>query len=209
MKLTDSTGGTLSGVDTLFKAIDGNEIFLYSDPSNPDIVLGREGSGGVANPNGTVAFALLLQPTSGGATIWVVQYEALTNTNPSVGEDANTLNLANLVYVSGSSSSTSSFNIGTKNPGQNYWLAFTSSSGTSSVLVTGLDASSANPDTVNTSSTGDGSNSQSITPGGPYASISCRASRAATPRTRRSSPTARSTVWFTSKEQERASTSAR
>ncbi|MDX8483026.1 hypothetical protein RFN28_31885, partial [Mesorhizobium sp. VK24D] len=161
LKLTNSTGGALNGVDTGFKAIDGNEIFLYSDPSNPDIVLGRE-----TNSTGAVAFALLLQPTSGGATIWVVQYEALTNTKPALGEDANTLDLKGLVYVSGSSSSTESFNIGTKNPGQNYWLAFTSSSGASSVLMTGLDGSSANPDTVNTSSSGDGSNSQSITPGG-------------------------------------------
>ncbi|MGX8014125.1 beta strand repeat-containing protein [Mesorhizobium sp. ORM8.1] len=161
LKLTNSTGGALNGVDTGFKAIDGNEIFLYSDPSNPDIVLGRE-----TNSTGTVAFALLLQPTSGGATIWVVQYEALTNTNPSAGEDANTLNLSNRVYVSGSSSSISSFNIGTKNPGQNYWLPFTSSSGTSAVIVTGLDASTSNPNTVNTSSGGDGSDSQSITPGG-------------------------------------------
>ncbi|TIP42423.1 MAG: hypothetical protein E5X69_16260, partial [Mesorhizobium sp.] len=159
MKLTDSTGGALNGVDTGFTAIDGNEIYLYSDLSNPDIVLGKEA-------DGTVAFAILLQPTNGGATIWVVQYEALTNTNPSVGEDANTLNLANLVYVSGSSSSTSSFNIGTKQPGQNYWLPFTSSSGTSTVIVTGLDGSTSNPDTVNTSSSGDGSDSQSITPGG-------------------------------------------
>ncbi|MDG4896879.1 hypothetical protein P9272_25260, partial [Mesorhizobium sp. WSM4976] len=161
LKLTDSTGGALNGVDSGFKSIDGNEIYLFSDSSNPGIVLGRE-----TNSTGTVAFALLLQPTNGGATIWVVQYEALTNTNPSVGEDANTLNLANLVYVSGSSSSTSSFNIGTKQPGQNYWLPFTSSSGTSTVIVTGLDASTSNPDTVNTSSGGDGSNSQSITPGG-------------------------------------------
>ncbi|WP_167529305.1 hypothetical protein, partial [Bradyrhizobium macuxiense] len=160
LKFTTSSGGALSGVDTGFKAIDGNEIFLYSDPSNPDIVLGRE-----TNSTGTVAFALLLQPTSGGATIWIVQYEALTNTKPALGEDANTLDLSNLVYVNGTSSSTSSFNIGTKMPGQNYWLPFTSTDGKSTVLVTGLDASTSNPDTVNTSSVGDGSNSQAITPG--------------------------------------------
>src|SRR5215469_13418958 len=85
--LGNSTGGPLSAIDTGFKAIGGNEIFLYSDPSNPDIVLGREGTGTTPNASGAVAFALLLQPTSGGATIWVVQYEALTNTNPAVGED--------------------------------------------------------------------------------------------------------------------------
>jgi hypothetical protein len=161
LQFTDSSGGALNGVDTKFKAIDGNEIFLFSDSSNPDIVLGRE-----LNSTGAVAFALLLQPTSSGATIWIVQYEALTNTNPAVGEDANTLDLAGLVSVSGTSTSTTSFNIGTKLPGQNYWLAFTSSSGTSKVLVTGLDASTSSPDTVNTSSTGDGSDSQAITPGG-------------------------------------------
>ncbi|TPK99218.1 hypothetical protein FJ934_01850 [Mesorhizobium sp. B2-4-12] len=164
LKFTDSSGLALNGVDTGFKAIDGKEIFLYSDSSNPDIVLGRE-----LNSTGTVAFALLLQPTSNGATIWVVQYEALTNTNPAAGEDANTLNLSDHVYVSGSSSSTTttSFNIGTKKPGQNYWLSFTSSSDvTAKVLMTGLDASTSSPDTVNTSSVGDGSNTQSITPGG-------------------------------------------
>ncbi|TPL08305.1 hypothetical protein FJ938_08595 [Mesorhizobium sp. B2-4-14] len=164
LKFTDSSGLALNGVDTGFKAIDGQEIFLYSDSSNPDIVLGRE-----LNSTGTVAFALLLQPTSNGATIWVVQYEALTNTNPAAGEDANTLNLSDHVYVSGSSSSTTttSFNIGTKKPGQNYWLSFTSSSDvTAKVLMTGLDASTSSPDTVNTSSVGDGSNTQSITPGG-------------------------------------------
>src|SRR6266568_6403585 len=44
LQFTNSSGGALNGVDTLFKAIDGNEIFLYSDSSNPDIVLGREGT---------------------------------------------------------------------------------------------------------------------------------------------------------------------
>jgi T1SS-143 domain-containing protein len=161
---SNSSGSTLSAVPTGFNALNGNEIFLYSDLSNPDIVLGLEGTGTTANPNGTVAFALLLQPTSGGATIWVVQYEALTNTNPSAGEDLNTLNLANLVYVSGTSTSTETFNIGTKLPGNNYWLPFTSSDGTQTVLVTGLDSSASSPDTVNTSTTGDGSNSNSITP---------------------------------------------
>ena len=161
----------MSGVPTGFNALDGNEIFLYSDTNNSDIVLGREGTGNTANPNGTVAFALLLQPTTGGATVWAVQYEALANTNPSgppVGEDGNTLNLANLVSVSGSftTTTTESFNIGTKQPGQNYWLPFTSTDKTETVLVTGLDALATSPDTVNTSSVGDGSNSQSITPGG-------------------------------------------
>ncbi|MDX8483114.1 hypothetical protein RFN28_32380 [Mesorhizobium sp. VK24D] len=162
---SDGSGGALSGVDTGFKAIDGNEIFLYSDPSNPDIVLGREGSGGVANPNGTVAFSLLLQPTNSGATIWIVQYEALTNKNPAVGEDANTLDLTNLVYVSGSSTTTSNFNFATKQPGQNYWLPFHDSVSGDTVLVTGLDKSTSSPDTVNTSTVGLGSDSQSITPG--------------------------------------------
>ncbi|UCI05637.1 hypothetical protein [Mesorhizobium sp. B1-1-8] len=162
LQFTDSSGGALNGVPTGITALDGNEILLYSDPSNPHIVLGKEAN------TGTVAFALLLQPTSGGATIWVVQYEALTNTNPAAGEDVNTLDLSSLVYVSGSSSSTttSSFNIGTKMPGQNYWLPFMNSTGTATVLVTGLDASTSSPDTVNTSSVGDGSNTQSITPGG-------------------------------------------
>ena len=36
------TLSSTTGVDTGFKAIDGNEIFLFADPSNPDIVLGRE-----------------------------------------------------------------------------------------------------------------------------------------------------------------------
>ncbi|OKO67535.1 hypothetical protein, partial [Bradyrhizobium sp. NAS96.2] len=160
LKFTTGSGGALNGVDTGFKAIDGNEIFLFSDSSNPDIVLGRE-----TNSTGTVAFALLLQPTSGGATIWIVQYEALFNTNPSAGEDANTLDLTNKIYVSGSSTSTSSFNIGTKMPGQNYWLPFANTTGTQTVIVTGLDASTSSPDTVNTSSVGDGSDSQAVTPG--------------------------------------------
>ncbi|WP_181168048.1 hypothetical protein, partial [Mesorhizobium sp. B2-4-19] len=125
----------------------------------PDIVLGRE-----TNSTGTVAFALLLQPTSSGATIWVVQYEALANTKPALGEDANTLDLSTLVYVSGSTTTTSSFLIGTKQPGQNYWLPFNNTTGTATVIVTGLDTTKL--DTVNTSSVGDGSDSQSITPGG-------------------------------------------
>jgi T1SS-143 domain-containing protein len=168
---SNSSGGALVGVATGITALDGNEIFLYSDPNNSDIVLGIEGTGTTANPIGAVAFALLLQPTTGGATIWTVQYEALTNTNPAgppVGEDGNTLDLSGLVSVTGSTTSTSSFNIGTKSPGQNYWLPFTASSGGTSatVIVTGLDSSATSPDTVNTSSVGDGSNSQAITPGG-------------------------------------------
>ncbi|WGR90930.1 hypothetical protein MTX20_20020 [Bradyrhizobium sp. ISRA435] len=43
LQFTNSTGGTLSAVSTGFTALDDNEIFLYSDSSNPDIVLGIEG----------------------------------------------------------------------------------------------------------------------------------------------------------------------
>ena len=167
LQFATSGGGSLSGVNTGFKAIDGGGIFLYSDPSNPDIVLGREGTFNgttwVPSSSGKVAFALLLQPTSAGATIWAVQYEALTD--PQNGsEDANLLKLTDLVYVERDVDHVVQHR---HQDARKQLLAAVRQQqrDVDRPRDRAEDSSAASPDTVNTSSVGDGSDSNSITPG--------------------------------------------
>ena len=78
----DVVDGTASGLFTL----DDTEIFLYNDPTNPDIILGRVGTEAgaidVADPNGDIAFALYLDLTftdvsNAVGQMWIVQLQPL------------------------------------------------------------------------------------------------------------------------------------
>jgi len=75
---TDGSGGALDGDTSGLFTNDGEEIFLFTDPVNDNIVLGKTAAG-------VIAFAIYLEQTATGGKIWSVQYEALEHpdgTNP-------------------------------------------------------------------------------------------------------------------------------
>jgi hypothetical protein len=78
---TDANGGALDGDSSGLFTNDGEEIFLFTDTVNDNIVLGKTAAG-------VIAFAVYLEetgsPVSGGK-FWSIQYEALQHpdaTNP-------------------------------------------------------------------------------------------------------------------------------
>ncbi len=89
------TDATASGLFTL----DGNQIFLYNDPDNPNIIFGREGSDATtADATGDIVFALFLDITSTGdntadGQMWMVQFEPLHHPDPT-DDDGALVNLA-------------------------------------------------------------------------------------------------------------------
>src|SRR5215471_16328625 len=90
LAFTDSTGGALDGDTSGLFTNDGEEIFLFADTANDNIVLGKTAAG-------AIAFAVFLEetgsPVSGGK-FWSIQYEALehpdaTNPDDSIDLDGN------------------------------------------------------------------------------------------------------------------------
>ena len=98
----DFTDGASSG----FFDLDDNEIFLFHDATDPNIVLLREGNGTEADPAGAIVGAIYLDvdvdgtSTSETVDVWLVQFEAFANVTPSNPDD--TLTLANLALSASS-----------------------------------------------------------------------------------------------------------
>ncbi|MEO6382597.1 MAG: DUF5801 repeats-in-toxin domain-containing protein, partial [Nitrobacter sp.] len=92
--LTDLGGGAFNGKDSGLKAtVSGNEIFLYTTADG--LVVGREGTSAVANPDGKVVFALYLEP--GSLKLDVAQYEAISH--PDTNNPNDSVNLGSIVHV--------------------------------------------------------------------------------------------------------------
>ncbi|MGY8637511.1 DUF5801 repeats-in-toxin domain-containing protein [Bradyrhizobium sp. 14AA] len=86
LAFTDSGGGALDGDTSGLFTNDGEEVFLWADPLNDNIVVGKTAAG-------VIAFAVYLEQTATGAKIWSVQYEALEHpdgTNPDDSIDLGT-----------------------------------------------------------------------------------------------------------------------
>ena len=88
----DSTGAALPvyGVDPTgaacnLTALDGGTITLFMDPASE---LGNRVAYGV-DEDGDIVFALFMEPDAGltSARVWMVQFEALANTNPNSFDD--------------------------------------------------------------------------------------------------------------------------
>ncbi|WP_039184781.1 DUF5801 repeats-in-toxin domain-containing protein [Bradyrhizobium diazoefficiens] len=93
--LTTSTGAAFAGVDSGLQAtVTGNEIFLFTEGN---LVVGREGAGGVADPNGAVAFQLYLDPAS--LKLDVAQYEAIKHGTASDSDTSEGAQLGHVVFV--------------------------------------------------------------------------------------------------------------
>ncbi len=186
------TGSPLAGLDSGLRTLDGTAIFLYTDASNNNIVLGRVGNANgtadpgndTANPLGTIAVAGYIQETlSGtgaitGGKIWLAQYQAIKH--PTADPDE-ALNLDGKVYIGVSQDE--NFSLAGAPSGQQLFLMFTAEGATPvadripgvSIIVTGrnpLDQSASgaaitSEDTVNSSQGGGsttlGTNNQSIT----------------------------------------------
>jgi hypothetical protein len=78
LALTNSSGGVLNGVDSGINDLAGNDILLYTDTTNNNLVLGKVG--------GTVMFALYLDATGSasgvdtnatGADLWMVEFNPI------------------------------------------------------------------------------------------------------------------------------------
>ena len=93
------TGG--NGVDSTLMTTNGTKIFLYVYSGNNNVVLGRLGTaGGLANPDGAIAFAAYLDTQTPevnsdvGATaarLWLIQYLALQHPDGTTANDVVTL----------------------------------------------------------------------------------------------------------------------
>ncbi|MBT2335387.1 hypothetical protein J7E49_15895 [Variovorax paradoxus] len=182
ISFTDVNGAALNGFDSGLNTAGGEDIFLYTDTTNNNVVYGKTALN-------AVVFAAYLEETGTpvtGAKIWMVQYEAISNPNPADADDA--VNLLNKVFVSVSQDM--DFNLAGAPSGQNLFLMFTKENPTIvngritdvTIIATGKDPanqSGANSnstaddinittgDTINTSQAGGpttfGTNSQMIT----------------------------------------------
>jgi hypothetical protein len=181
MSFTDSGGAPLAGLDSGLNTADGEDILLYTDTTNNNVVYGKAGT--------VIVFAAYLEETGTpvtGAKIWMVQYEAISNPDAANADDV--VDLTGKVYVSVSQDA--EFNLANAPSGQNLFLMFTKANPTIvggritdvTIIATGKDPanqSGANHnstaddinittgDTINTSQAGGpttfGSNSQMIT----------------------------------------------
>src|SRR5262245_54345608 len=93
---TDANGGALNGDTSGLFTNDGEEIFLFTDSLNENIVLGKTAAG-------AIAFALFLEetgsPVSGGK-FWSIQYEALEHPDATNPDDS--IDLGNNLKVAAS-----------------------------------------------------------------------------------------------------------
>ncbi len=173
----DGIGGNTASSGLFTTA--GEEIFLFTQAGNDNVVLGRD-------TTGDIAFVVILAETKAGSLItgaefWMMQYQAIDHDAGGTGTaHDNLVDLANRLYVSAAVSTELLFDQFDGVSGQNQWLGFAPSSSTSpySILLTGLEPTgTGNFDgdavveahTINTSNaqTEDaiGSNSQSVVVG--------------------------------------------
>ncbi|MEB3294935.1 MAG: DUF5801 repeats-in-toxin domain-containing protein, partial [Synechococcales bacterium] len=187
LAFTDASGAALNGQQWVrddlstvaieqipVTTINGNSIFLYTDPGNNNILLGRAGSGTTPNPSGAIVFAAYLEQTalSGGVIggkIWTVQYQALSHPNTTDPDDA--LDLSKQLYVGANQDL--NFSLANAPSGQNLFMMFGNAD--AAIVVTGRKPANQSTgvnittgDTVNTSQGGGtttiGINNQLIDP---------------------------------------------
>jgi hypothetical protein len=180
LAFTDGNKNLLNGLDSGLDTLAGNSIFLYTDPTNDNIVLGREGSGTTPSATGDIVFAAYLDEAGDklSARIWTVLYEPLVHPNPLSTDEPVDLN--DKLYVT--ALSTQDFSLDDAPSGQQLFIMFGDGNITDGVNEVGIVATGKNPanqsageavnsfDTVNTSQAskfGDatfGTNNQMINP---------------------------------------------
>jgi hypothetical protein len=170
--LSDSAGGVLAGVATDLY-VGSNQIFLYST-ADSNIVVGRVGSGTTADPSGSIALVIAVEETKDlagvvtAADLWVGLYAPLVHNGENLVDNADELDLANLLYV-GSDFVTQTEvpfeNFSSVPSGQDAFALVGPTSGSSAVdlLVTGFTGNTGS--TVNVSTQGLGSGAQAVDEG--------------------------------------------
>lgn len=166
--LTASGGGALTGVATdMYVGTD--RIFLYST-SDPNIVVGRIGTGNTPNATGNVALVIGIEETTSGgfvtdADLWMALYTPVMHDGLNLVDSADTLDLTGLIYLKSNFDTTTLVpfeNFNGVASGNNLFNVIFPSDGSSAVqlLLTGSAGESLS--TVNVSSTGIGAGSQHI-----------------------------------------------
>ncbi|MBK5571247.1 DUF5801 repeats-in-toxin domain-containing protein, partial [Ensifer sp. SSB1] len=153
------------GVNSGIRTVDGNYVWLFQDPTHPNVVIGVIGtSDGAVAPaaNGPLAFAFGLDPTSSTkADLYLVQYVALSHPDPTKVDER--IDLTDKVFASVSGTTVVGFSGQNAAPGNHDFYVLNSPTDASKqLLVTGFLAG-ANA-TANVSTQGFGVNNQSINP---------------------------------------------
>jgi len=144
LAFTDTNGALLNGADSGLNTTDGEDIFLYTDTTNNNIVYGKTALN-------VVVFAAYLEETGTpvtGAKLWTVQYEAISNPDASNPDDP--VNLTDKVFVSVTSDN--AFSFANVPSGQNLFAMFGDAS--AAIVATGKnpanESSGVNINTGNT-----------------------------------------------------------
>ncbi|WP_207886450.1 DUF5801 repeats-in-toxin domain-containing protein [Pseudomonas sp. 30_B] len=183
ISFTDIDGKLLFHVDSGLKTLDGTTIFLYTDTTDNNVLVGRAGG-----DNGAIVFAAYIEQVPAtplqpeGGKIWTVEFQPLQHPLTNNPDDA--LNLDGKVFIGTSQDLT--FSLANAPSGQNLFLMFTTANPQTvtdannvvrisgpSIIATGKDpadqSSGANittGDTINTSQAGGpttfGTNNQMI-----------------------------------------------
>lgn len=149
--------------------VGSNQVYLYGT-SNSDIVVGRLGTGTTANDSGAVVLVIGVEETKSGgfvtqADMWMSVYAPLVEDGQDAVDSADTLDLANLVYLGSTFDTTTPIpfnNFAGVAPGNNLFNVIFPSDGSTAaqLLLTGSEGETLS--TVNVSTTGIGAGSQHI-----------------------------------------------
>ncbi|RWC63323.1 DUF5801 repeats-in-toxin domain-containing protein [Mesorhizobium sp.] len=155
---------TTDGVLTDIRTVDGNYVWLFQDPTDPNVVIGVIGTDDpTAEPDegGALAFSFGLDPTSStNADLYLVEYVPLQH---PLGGDSNPddrIDLTDMVFASIAGTSEISFSGQNAAPGNHdFYLINSPDDAAKQLLVIGL-----NGGTANVSTQGFGIDNQSINP---------------------------------------------
>ena len=144
--LTDANGDPLDGDSSGLFTTGGRElarVFLWTDPTNNNIVLGTTTSVSPFDPDflGDIVFAMYLQETGApvdGAKMWTVQYESLDHliAGTTVASHDDPLDLTGKVFVTANQAL--NFNFTGAPSGSNLFMTF-GDPNTVQIVVVGQD----------------------------------------------------------------------
>src|SRR5262245_16966029 len=166
----DPTNGALNGDPSGLFTLEGRGSLLCADPSNDNVVLGREGTvGGVADSGGAIVFAVYLEETTTnslitGGKFWTALFEPLKHTDNN--DFDSTVNLDNKLKVAATQSTTFLFDNAPS--GANEFLMFGNNPG--GVSTTGIVVTGRAPD-LNTEDNDHTGDTVSSSQAGPHATI--------------------------------------